>query len=362
MSMCRISFGLVAPVLACSFAAFAQQSPADAASEPAEAPITVQIAPPTISYSSAMMGVSTSLGAQPTLGKPIFAEFVTEHKQTFTDGNHISRTSTSCIHRDGNGRIRRESQLSIPGLPAGVGASITFVTIVDQQAGYGYTLNPQEMVAHRYELKRPSYVARLSTQGSGSSALLAPAEKQPATSTAQSTTTPTANSRWRLHGFTSHRTAAQGGASQPGAAAASVTDEDSGFTSAPTMRFNQPFLAAPNPVRTENLGEQTILGYRAHGTRVITTLPAGEIGNDRPIDIVSEQWFSPELELVMRSMHRDPWAGELTTTVTKISRGDQPASLFEVPEDYKVFDSSKEEDHRVLDGLGDRGTGAAGPW
>jgi hypothetical protein len=127
------------------------------------------------------------------------------------------------------------------------------------------------------------------------------------------------------------------------------------------MRIDQPFLAAPNPVRTENLGEQIILGFRARGTRVITTLPAGQIGNDRPIDIVSEQWFSPELEIVMRSMHRDPWAGEFTTTVTRVSRGDQSAALFEVPERYRVIDAAREGEHHVLDGHGNHSPGPA-PW
>ena len=123
-----------------------------------------------------------------------------------------------------------------------------------------------------------------------------------------------------------------------------------GPSMAPPVRIDQPFLAAPNPVRTENLGEQTILGYRCTGSRVITTLPAGQIGNDRPIDIVSEQWYSPELELVMRSMHRDPWAGELTTTVIRVSRGDQPAPLFLVPSSFKIVDASEEREHHVMDG------------
>jgi hypothetical protein len=127
------------------------------------------------------------------------------------------------------------------------------------------------------------------------------------------------------------------------------------------MRIDQPFLAAPNPVRTENLGEELILGFRAHGTRIITTLPAGEIGNDRPIDIVSEQWFSPDLELVMRSMHRDPWGGEFTTTVTKISRGEQPAWLFEVPSQYKIIDAASEGERHVLDSHGNHTAGSA-PW
>jgi hypothetical protein len=367
MSICRIGLGLITPALVCSLAAFAQAPAADAASDVNAAPITVQIAPPTISYSAAMMGVSTPLGAQPISGKPLYAEFVTEHHQSFTDGNRISRSSTSSIYRDAQGRIRRESQLSIPGLPANVGVKATFITIVDQQLGYGYILNPQELVARRYELnpERPSYVARLSTQGSGNALLAAP-EKQPATaatdSSQSSNAQPAAASRWRLHGFYSRRTASAAQSAPADTTSNQLTgNEESGFSGAPAMRIDQPFLAAPNPVRTENLGEQTILGFRTRGTRVITTLPAGEIGNDRPIDIVSEQWFSPELEVVMRSLHRDPWAGEFTTSVVRIKRGEQPASLFEIPEHYTVVDASKEEYRHILDGRGSHAPGVA-PW
>jgi hypothetical protein len=311
----------------------------------------VQIAPPPIS--SAMLGVSSPLGAQAASGKPIYAEFTTAHHQSFTDGNRISRSTFSCIYRDAQGRIRRESQLSVPGLPAGIAAA-TFITIVDHQLGFGYVLNPQEMVAHRYDLNAAgsSYVARLNTQAAGS-ALLPPDAKPAAVAANSATPAASAASQWRMHAF-SPRNIHPAMDGVPGA-------EEAGYTSAPTMRIDQPFLAAPNPVRTENLGEQMILGFRAHGTRVITTLPAGQIGNDRPIDIVSEQWFSPDLEVVMRSMHEDPWAGEFTTTITKVSRGDQAASLFEVPSAYKIIDAASENEHHVLDGHGSHTPGPA-PW
>jgi hypothetical protein len=143
--------------------------------------------------------------------------------------------------------------------------------------------------------------------------------------------------------------------------ASNAQPEETGFASAPAMRLDQPFLAAPNRVRTENLGEERILGFRVHGTRVITTLLAGEIGNDRPIDIISEQWYSPDLELVMRSMHSDPWGGEFTTTVTRVSRGDQPASLFEIPAQYKIVDAATEGEHHILDTQGTHSAGTS-PW
>jgi hypothetical protein len=326
--------------------------------------ITVQIAPPPISISSAMLGIAAPLGAQSAIGKPMYAEFVTEHHQSFTDGNRISRSTASCIYRDSAGRIRREAQLSVPGVTAGIAAT-TFITIVDHQLGYGYVLNPQEMVAHRYELNgtAPSYVAHLSAQGNGAALLSA--------QSASNSTTPEPapeGSHWRLKLFTPHHNhPAQDSAattSQPSNSnqlGSGLLSADSGITATPTMRIDQPFLAAPNPVRTENLGEQNILGFAARGTRVITTLPAGQIGNDRPIDIVSEQWFSPELELVMRSLHQDPWAGEFVTTVTKVSRGDQAAALFEIPAPYRIIDAASEAEQHVLNGHGNHPPGPA-PW
>jgi hypothetical protein len=344
--------------------ALAQASAADEAAPP----IIVQIAPPPISISSAMLGVSSPLGAQAVSGKPVYAEFVTEHHQSFTDGNRISRSTTSCIYRDAQGRVRRESQLSLPGMPAVVSASI-FITIVDHQLGYGYVLDPQEMVAHRYDLNAagPSYVARLHTEANGR-ALLSADPKPSAESAATAPPAAAETSHWRLHAFPSHQDHAPDGTpavmstgSRSSSLGSGFLPEDSGFASAPTMRIDQPFLAAPNPVRTENLGEQMILGFRARGTRVVTTLPAGQIGNDRPIDIVSEQWFSPELELVLRSMHHDPWAGEFTTTIVRVSRGDQPVSLFEVPAPYRIIDAASEGEHHVLDGHGNHSPGPA-PW
>ncbi len=353
-------------LLALPYSAMAQASGAPASNDSVP-PITVQIAPPPISISSAMLGVSSPLGAQATVGKPFFAEFRTEHQQSFTDGNRISRSTKSSIYRDTLGRIRRESQLSLPGMSAGVSTS-TFITIVDQKLGYGYVLDPQEMVAHRYELNAPgpSYVARLNAQGNGTS-LLSSDPKQPAAPAANSASSASSGtSHWRLHAFSPHHRSTQDPAagpasSVPGQLNSGFLSEDSAASAAPVLRIDQPFLAAPNPVRTENLGEQVILGFKTRGTRVITTLPAGQIGNDRPIDIISEQWFSPDLELVMRSMHRDPWAGEFTTTVTRISRGDQPSPLFEVPVPYKVIDAANEGEHHVLDGHSNHSPGPA-PW
>jgi hypothetical protein len=51
---------------------------------------------------------------------------------------------------------------------------------------------------------------------------------------------------------------------------------------------------APRPARqkaaSEDLGTQNILGVEAQGRRETRTIPAGQIGNDRPIATVYETW------------------------------------------------------------------------
>jgi TonB family protein len=87
---------------------------------------------------------------------------------------------------------------------------------------------------------------------------------------------------------------------------------------------------------TESLGKQTIEGVEAEGTRTTITIPAGMMGNERPINIVSERWYSPELQTVVMTKHSDPRFGETNYRLTNINRGEPARTLFEVPSDYTV--------------------------
>jgi TonB family protein len=82
--------------------------------------------------------------------------------------------------------------------------------------------------------------------------------------------------------------------------------------------------------RTESLGTQMVEGIAAEGTRYISTIPAGAIGNERQIDIVRERWYSPELQLVILMKHVDPRIGESTQRLTNIDRSEPDTSLFSV--------------------------------
>src|SRR6266516_1234674 len=91
--------------------------------------------------------------------------------------------------------------------------------------------------------------------------------------------------------------------------------------------------------QTETLGSQVIEGVRADGTRTTMTIPAGAIGNDQPIQIISERWYSPELQTVVMTKRSDPRMGETTYRLSNISRAEPSRALFEAPADYTVEDS-----------------------
>jgi hypothetical protein len=83
-------------------------------------------------------------------------------------------------------------------------------------------------------------------------------------------------------------------------------------------------------------------GVEAEGSRTTITIAAGQIGNDLPINIVSEQWYSPELQLLLMTRHSDPRTGETTYRLTNVNRAEPDRSLFEVPGDYTVQTAAEE--------------------
>jgi len=93
--------------------------------------------------------------------------------------------------------------------------------------------------------------------------------------------------------------------------------------------------------KTEQLGTKNIEGVEAEGTRTVTTIEAGKIGNERPIEIVYERWFSKELDLIVYSRHYDPRFGEQTYRLININRSEPDRSLFTIPSDYKITTESQ---------------------
>jgi hypothetical protein len=93
---------------------------------------------------------------------------------------------------------------------------------------------------------------------------------------------------------------------------------------------------AKGSLKKEDLGVQTINGISAQGTRFTRTIPAGQAGNAKPIVITNERWYSPDLQIVIKTVKNDPRFGETTYTVTNIHKQEPAATLFAVPSDYTV--------------------------
>jgi hypothetical protein len=249
-----------------------------------------------------------------TRGKPYSAEAVTEFVQILGDGNRIVRKSTARQFRDSEGRTRRED--------LGDNGSVlerSSVVITDPVAGSSYILNP----AMRTAMKSPGMFARVeggtvSVQGSTKVDVVrrAPEPK------VEIITVPGPRSR----------NGEQGGS-------VTVVDPVAGGATAFTlMGAGGRGGVAPGESSKQDLGQQVIEGVTATGTRTTTVIAAGTIGNEQPITIVSEQWFSDDLGMLVLTRHNDPRVGETTYRLINISRNEPDRSLFQVPADYTVQD------------------------
>jgi hypothetical protein len=213
---------------------------------------------------------------------PYRATAITEITQELADGNRIERRTSAAVYRDGRGRIRREVAVAAIGAAIPEGDPARTVVILDPAAGVGYQLDAEAQVARK----------------------LAPRADGP------------------------RRPRAEPGDGGPPAPRGPL---------GPRHRRprGSPDLPAPT---TEPLGRKTIEGVEADGTRTTFTIPAGEIGNAKPIQVVHERWFSPDLQVVVMSQRTDPRFGTTTYRLTDIERSEPEPDLFEVPEGYTITD------------------------
>jgi len=207
-------------------------------------------------------------------GAPFAADAVTTTTQALPNGAHINRTATTALYRDSEGRTRREEQsLAGAGMLSASSPGRPTVLIHDPVAQAMYVLNTQKKTAQKM-------VFMPRTRG--------PKAGQDGTASAEAET----------------------GARGP-----------------------QHFGGA---VKTESLGTQVIDGLTVEGTRHTLTIPAGSIGNDQAIESVTERWYSPDLQVVVKSVRTDPRFGQTVYQLSNIRRAEQPSTLFEVPSDFAV--------------------------
>jgi hypothetical protein len=107
--------------------------------------------------------------------------------------------------------------------------------------------------------------------------------------------------------------------------------------SSPLISGEAPQLSI-DEVRAEDLGQQSLQGILVTGKRVTTTIPTGKVGNDRPIVVVHEEWRSPELKIVVKTIDTDPRTGQQTMELDGLVRADPDPALFQAPAGYEVKD------------------------
>jgi hypothetical protein len=260
-------------------------------------------------------------------GSPYSAQAVTETIQTLGDGNRIVNRVASSLYRDSEGRTRREQTIKMLGPLGEGGEPLQTIFINDPVAGVTFALDSRSHVAHK---STPFKLGQL-PPGAGPGAVI--------TSMALPPGAEGQKFEFRVEG------PGAGGAMKAPPAGLPPGSPDGGpevhdFQLQTEQSGGATFVfrrkgPADNEV-TEQLGKQSIEGVEAEGTRTTVTIPAGEIGNDRAIEIVSERWYSPELQMVVMTRHSDPRSGETTYRLTNINRTEPAKSFFEVPADYTV--------------------------
>lgn len=97
----------------------------------------------------------------------------------------------------------------------------------------------------------------------------------------------------------------------------------------------------PSNPGVEQLGKQTMLGVETVGTREVTLIETGAIGNDRPILTRREFWYAPQLGVNLLSVREDPRFGKQKFEFSELVLDAPDARLFEPPADATILDLRK---------------------
>jgi hypothetical protein len=212
-------------------------------------------------------------GEKAVKGTPFSAQVTIENTQTLANGVRVSHTASGAIYRDSEGRTRQE--LPRDGAPE-------IVWINDNVAGVRYNLHMFQHTVTKIDLS----AARVNKE---------------------------LEMRTRSNRETEERAKME--------KANAVSQEKTQERTEPQRKI-------------ESLGTQSFEGVQAEVTRFTITIPAGNEGNDQPFDIVSERWYSPELQVVVMAKRSDPRNGETVYRLTNINRSEPSSSLFQAPADF----------------------------
>jgi hypothetical protein len=229
--------------------------------------------------------LGTGNGIAQTPKQPYKAEFKSTSVRTLADGTTITQESTEVRAVDSQGR----TMTSTTHVPSGNEQSATTsVTVFDPVAGTRTSWNSRTNKAMSWKL-------------------------------------PTA-------GATSGCTGSAVGTGSFGTAGMETVPNVTISSGTPNAGANR-----PKPVR-EELGNANIQGVEAHGMRVTTTTPVGDVGNDHPLVRIREIWraTAPGLSyMTVREITEDPLLGKSTKELVSFTPGEPEMSNFMPPEGYE---------------------------
>ena len=235
-----------------------------------------------------VIGIEAGIMGPAVKGAPYSADEIHETNQVLADGTKIHTETKTTVYRDGQGRVRRES----PGQ----------IMIWDSAAGTSYVLNQENQTGQKMQM---NYMFRKVMPGD-------PPPEPPDAGTLR----------------TMHFDVAGSG---PMMAQHTVI-----------LRNLDPKAIAEGKAQVrdggkkETLPNQMLESVNCEGTRFTTTIEAGAIGNDRPIQTVEERWYSPELQVNLLVRKTDPRVGEDTVRLTNVRRLEPDPTLFTVPPGYQI--------------------------
>ena len=321
---------MIAGAFAASAALYGQGAPEG----PASYQFAVASGPKLFTYST--------IGDAVVTGRPFSATEERKSSQTLGDGTHIETTEANRLYRDEQGRTRQERK------DGGI-------SIYDPVAGFRAQLDPSTKTATKMtvmaKLAAPTADTKLKLETLQNR--LAEAEKQYTDQSPQ--VRELENQLSNLKKMTAEqRVITQIGSATPESAEFRPrvetghvelgTTTSGGRGGGVAFTYDTAVAGGPTILRVdtgnngnvESLPPQMINGVLSQGTRTTETIPVGKIGNDRVISVVSERWYSNDLQMLVRSSSSDPRFGDSTYQLTNIVQTSPDPSLFQIPGDYTI--------------------------
>jgi hypothetical protein len=250
-------------------------------------------------------------------GAPYSAETLVEGVQVLADGNRIVRKTTGRVYRDTEGRTRREE--------LGPGGRLS-ISIVDPVGGYSYSLDPDTRIAWRSTTGAVAAIMdkmKLEKMQVEQQRTAEEMQRRKVGSEDAPSVSASAAEKEKAAAAAGEMRRREGGGGAPAGGEVMVRTRGGDVAMA--------YMPAPGPIE-----HKVIEGVAVDGRKTTTTIPAGKVGNEQPLTIVSEEWRSPELNVLVLTRHSDPRTGDSSYQLLNIIRAEPDHSLFMVPPDYEI--------------------------